>query len=259
MRSFLLTMGFFLVWLVSPVSSFAQVQESVSMGIANHVPIQGEDIQNGHIVSFTSKGYFLSKIPYDPAVIGVVATRPAVSLDIENGDGENYPVVTSGNVEVNVSSANGNIKAGDVITSSQYPGIGMKATKTGYVLGTATEDYSSNDPKAIGEIVVNLNLHYSSSNAKIPSTLTDIFNLSLLATYESPSAVFKYVVAGGLVVISCILGFISFGRAANTGVEALGRNPLAGKMIQFGILFNVLITIAIVAAGVGVAIVIIRL
>jgi F0F1-type ATP synthase membrane subunit c/vacuolar-type H+-ATPase subunit K len=62
-----------------------------------------------------------------------------------------------------------------------------------------------------------------------------------------------------VVILSFILGFISFGRIANTGVEALGRNPLAGKMIQFGIFLNVLITISIVIAGFALAYFVLRL
>src|SRR3989338_6750630 len=41
-------------------------------------------------------------------------------------------------------------------------------------------------------------------------------------------------------------------------VGALGRNPLAGRMIQLGIIFNVGITIAIIGAGILIAFFIIR-
>lgn len=237
----------------------AQQIEDVSLGIANYIPISGENISDGDIVSSTEKGNILSKTPYDPLVIGVVTEKPAVSLNPETTEENTYPVAASGNVRVHVSSINGDIKVGDLVTSSEMPGVGMKANKTGYVIGRSLDNFSSKNPQEVGTINVALNLHYSYSSARTQSSLKDIFNLSVLATYESPSAVFKYVVAGIVLILAFVLGVFSFGRVANTGIEALGRNPLAGKMIQFGIVVNVLITLAIVATGFGLAFLIIRL
>lgn len=260
MPKFLSVLGFIcvLAGALTPVS-FAQQKENISLGIANNVPIKGDNIKNGDIVSSSEGGYVLSKTPYDPLVIGVVTTNPAVSLSIEGSDDNTYPVVSSGNVEINVTTQNGNIKIGDLITSSNTPGAGMKAKQTGYVLGRALDNFTSDSKSEVGRINIALNLHYSYSSANTPSSLKDLFSLSVLATYESPSAVFKYIVAGVVILLSFILGVISFGRVANTGVEALGRNPLAGRMIQFGIVLNVLITLSIIAAGFGMAYLIIRL
>lgn len=250
--------GLIFAWLTIPVVSIF-AQEEYSLGIANYYTIKDKNVKNGNLVSSSDGGYFLSKTPYDPFVIGVVSTRPAVSLNLLEDDESNFPVVSSGNVEVTVSSINGEIKEGDYITSSTIPGVGMKAKQTGYVIGQSLGSYSSADPKSTGTISVALNLHYAFLGSNTPSNIRDILNLSLLATYESPSAVFKYVVAGIIILISFILGVLSFGRAANTGVEALGRNPLAGRMIQLGIFMNVAITISIILAGFGMAYLIIRL
>ena len=134
----------------------------------------------------------------------------------------------------------------------------MKANKSGSVIGTALQNYSSSDPKKIGKIFVSLNLLYSTS-PKATTNLLDALSLSFLSSYEKPSTVFKYVVAGLIILLSFIIGFISFGRVAAKGIEALGRNPLAAKIIEFGIILNVLITIAIIAAGFGIAFLILRL
>lgn len=241
------------------VPAYAQQEQNISLGIANNVPIIDKGVKDGDIIASNKKGYILSATPYDPLVIGVVSTKPAVSLNITGSDASSYPVISAGNVKVNVSSINGDIKVGDFIASSEVAGAGMKADKTGYVIGRALDSFSSKNKKEVGSINIALNLHYSYSNTQTQSSLKDIFNLSVLASYESPSAVFKYVVAGIIILLSFILGVISFGRVANTGVEALGRNPLAGKMIQFGIVMNVLITLAIIAAGFGMAFLIIRL
>lgn len=239
--------------------NLVQAQDA-SIGIANYFPIEDKNVKDGDIISFSSAGYFLSKTPYDPMVVGVVVKNPAISLSSE-GDNKTKPVIGKGDTYINVSAENGSIKKGDPITTSTTPGAGMKATRSGYVVGTALEDFSSNNPKEVKQIAVTLNIHYYYTKAEDASKvgLRDILNLSAMATYESPSAVFKYLIAGMVVVLSCILGFISFGRIANSGIEALGRNPLAGRTIQIGIFLNVAITIAIIGSGIAMAYFVMRL
>jgi F0F1-type ATP synthase membrane subunit c/vacuolar-type H+-ATPase subunit K len=71
--------------------------------------------------------------------------------------------------------------------------------------------------------------------------------------------VFKYFIAALIVFASFFFGFYIFGRVAGKGVEALGRNPLASKMIEMGIVMNVVITVVIILSGLGLALVILRL
>ncbi len=52
---------------------------------------------------------------------------------------------------------------------------------------------------------------------------------------------------------------MTFGRTAAKGVEAMGRNPSASKIISLGIIFNVGIVVVIVLAGLSVAFMILRL
>src|SRR5579871_4287690 len=104
-----------------------------SFGIANYLPIPDNKVTDGDIISFSpSKGYFLANNPYDTAIVGVVTTNPAISLELSNGQ-QSYPVVSTGNAYVNVTTRNGNIKKGDPITTSPISGKGMKATETGYI------------------------------------------------------------------------------------------------------------------------------
>lgn len=247
----------FLSFLLVP-QSFAQ--DISSLGIANYFPIGDGKVEDGDIISFTPKGYVLSKTPYDQMVVGVVTQTPAISLAMDES-GQEHPVVSRGTAAVKVSAENGQITKGDLITTSSSPGVGMKATKAGYVLGSAAEDFQANDPKQTGKINVSLDIHYFSvsSGAVVPKGVGDMLNLTALATYEQPTVAFRYFVAAIVVIISFVIGFVSFGRIATKGVEALGRNPLASRMIQFGIFLNVLITISIVLSGVAMAFFIIRL
>lgn len=228
--------------------------QDVSLSFATYVAIKDKNVPAGSIVSFAPNGNILSKNAYDPLMVGVVVENPAVAIQIESVS-KTYPIVSSGTVPVRVSTENGAIKKGDLITSSTTPGVGIKGGKSGYVVGAAVEDYAG---KGVSTIQVAVDIHYQNSSPNVSSNLLDVFNLSVLATYDQPLNVFKYVTAAVVTIISCIFAFFTFGRLANSGIEALGRNPLAGRLIQFGILLNVLIALAIIGLGLTVAYFIVR-
>lgn len=242
-----------------PATSSASLNGDISFGVANIMEIKDRDVKDGHIISSSELGPIKTIVPYDPQILGIVSSDAAIILSMSQAGTNGVPVVANGNAFVLVNTKNGDIKRGDLLTSSTTPGVAVKATKSGYMLGTAMADYSSSDPNKEGKIPVSLNLHYFNAKPTLAGTLTDIFKLALLPTKESPSPIFKYIVAALVVIASIILGFLSFGRAAAKGVEALGRNPMAGKIIHLGIIFNVVITVAIIAAGLVVAFLILRL
>ncbi len=235
-----------------------EVDGAATLGVAHMVEVAKKDVPDGSILSSGSKGAVQTVIPYDSQTLGVVSRDAAIIFSTKN-DANQVPVISTGAVYVLVSSRDGNIKKGDLLTSSTIPGVAVKATKEGFVLGSAMEDYSNTDKKKIDKIAVNLDLHYFNSKPTFPGTLSDVFKLVLLPTKEGPNPVFKYIMAGLVVLGSMILAFLSFGRAAAKGVEALGRNPAASRIIHLGIIFNVTIVVAIAAAGLVVAFLILRL
>jgi len=220
-----------------------------SLAIATYLPVNGNHIEDGDIVIATAKGYYLSSTAYDPQVYGVVTDNPAIVLK-SNAQQKGYPVVSNGVVYVKVDGRNGNIKKGDFIATSTIPGAGMKATQSAYVLGEALADATFKNPADIVKIPVNMNLHYLETNSPVQSSLLDIFHLSAIATYEQPTQVVRYLMAAIIAIISFVFGFVIFARAINTGIQALGRNPLAGRMIQLSILFNVVLVMIIIMTGV---------
>ena len=95
------------------------------------------------LVLDTSTPFHMKKSPgqpYDQHLSGVVSTRPGFLL----GTGGNASVALVGRVPVKVTVANGAIAQGDALTSSAIPGVAMKATQPGRILGralqSATED-----------------------------------------------------------------------------------------------------------------------
>ena len=241
-------------------SVLAQAGEvgSASIGVARVVETKEKNVKDGAIMSSSPTGIILSKTPYDSQVAGIVARDAAILLSTSDNP-NNVPLISIGRVYVLVSSKDGSIKKGDLITTSTIPGVGVKAAKSGYVLGTALEDYAEKDTKKSGLIAVDLDLHYFNTKPTFLGSLTDILKFALLPNKEGPTPIFKYIVAALVVIASFVLAFLSFGRTAAKGVEALGRNPAASKIIHLGIIFNVVIVAVIVLAGLTVAFLILRL
>jgi F0F1-type ATP synthase membrane subunit c/vacuolar-type H+-ATPase subunit K len=247
--------------LLSPLA-FAQpasnTQGAGTLGVARIIEVKDKNVKEGSIISAANKGAKLSDIPYDPQVIGVVSQNAGILFASDNVvDG--VPVISTGKLYILVSAQEGAIKRGDLITTSTIPGVAVKAAKDGYVLGMALEDYNNSNPKQVEPIAVELNLHYFNAKPTLLGSLTDILKFALLPSKDSHTPIFKYIVAAGVVLASFILGFMSFGRTAAKGVEALGRNPAASKIIHMGIILNIIIVIVIILAGLTVAFLILRL
>ena len=252
----------FLFILSSPYTVSAQssgsVQGAASLGVARVVEAKDKNIKDGSIVSSSPQGATFSTVPYDAQILGIVARDAGIIMNTAGG-GNTVPVISTGTVYVLVANKEGPIKKGDYITSSTLPGIGVKSDKAGYVIGRALEDYINSDPTKVGKIAIDLELHYINTRPTFPGAISDILKIAFLPTKDSPAAIFKYIVAAGVIIASFVLGFLSFGRTAAKGVEALGRNPAAGKIIHLGIIFNVGIVVVIVLAGLTVSFLILRL
>lgn len=227
-------------------------------GVANYIPIASKSVADGDIVTVSNGVYKLSSTEYDPNIVGVIVENPAVAINLDP-DGKTYPLISAGTTEVNVTTTNGVIKKNDKITTSKIPGKGMRATQSGLVVGDALEGYSEKNPKKVGKILVNLSARYAYAQTSAGSKFLDVFNLTAAASYQQPSVFIKYAISALVVIVSFTLGVFSFGRIATSGITALGRNPLASKMIQLGIFLNVLIALTIIFAGLVMAYFILRL
>lgn len=225
-----------------------------SLGVAIPISIT-QEVQGGDILCSYDGGIDLCNEIYDPAMYGVVTESPPIAL--ESSDLEGAPlVIQQGDVVVRVSSSNGAISAGDLVTTSEIPGVAQKATVNGFVLGTALESYESSDPDSVGEILVSINIHPTSSFVGSRSNLVSNIRQAISAPIVAPLDSFRYLLAFVIALISFALGFVYFGRVVRTGVEATGRNPLASRTIQAMVIVNILVTIAIVVTGLAIALLI---
>lgn len=78
----------------------------------------------------------LSDCTYDINIIGVFK----YDLKFDNPRIIPNPVQQDGIIQVLFSNENGPVKKGDLVTSSLKPGIAMKATKPGMIIGIAMEN-----------------------------------------------------------------------------------------------------------------------
>lgn len=249
-------------WSPTPVKG-----QNVDFGIAYVVNIQPSDqsVQDGQIVSINHGQYELSNHPYDQNVFGIIDLTPDLTLDTTENDQNKYPVVTSGQAYVLVSTQNGNIQVGDWITTSEQAGIGVKADRTyGPVVGQALAEYA--DTQAPGLVLATVNIGQNRSSLDNPSII-DSINALLLELLRITGSVatdrafdmLRYIIAAFVVIISIIFAYITFGKVARTGVEASGRNPLAKNLILTGMIFNLMLAGVIIISGIIVAYLILRL
>lgn len=96
---------------------------------------------------------------YDSSLMGVVSTVPYDQFgDVFDEVDNPRPIVLIGRAPVKVSTENGDIVAGDFLTSStSTPGVAMKATSPGRVIGMALESYSGAE---IGKVLYIANVHW---------------------------------------------------------------------------------------------------
>lgn len=153
---------------------FVKCTTPVGADYAELYPSQ-PDVEPGDVI-MTTNTYATSKdgkyqVPvvaktdstYNSNEIGVISeTDP--HTDETNLTGNNVydsdhpmPVALNGRVLTKVSTENGDIAPGDYITASSTPGVGMKATKAGEVIGRAMQSYSAS---GVGKILVFINPFY---------------------------------------------------------------------------------------------------
>jgi len=235
---YVLTLGF----LIFPNDNVLHAQVT-SSSIAEQINLE-TPLPNGTIVCSTREGFATCNERYSTTIFGIVTALPAGQVIADATDEGTY-IARTGTAQVRVSSANGPIVTGALITSSQTSGVGMRADRNGYVIGTALEDLSGDE----GEILVGLNIHFTNVFADSRNNLLELLRESIATPILTPLAALRYILAAFVAVSAFVLGFTYFGRMARTGVEAVGRNPLAQRTITITIFFNMLIMFVIFVAG----------
>ena len=251
MRKIILLMG-----LVSLVSLMGRTV--LAADVASTYKVADNQAVFGDILINSSSGFIRTKIPYDNSLFGVLVETS--SLIFRSGDPADKPVVQSGTAIVNVVATNGDIKNGDYITSSETLGKGMKATRSGYVLGVALSEFSGSGD---GQISVAVRVEYAElTTTRNANRLLELLGSSFLTNVKDPEKfgqVVRYITAGLVLLVSFGFGFITFSRSLPRGIEAIGRNPLAKNTIYLSMAINVGLIAIVGIMGIVGALLILRI
>lgn len=251
---------FLSLWLflsITLVVPMVSAQVSGVPGLVNNIEINDTEASAGDILSNTDSGIFRSAKISDAQIIGVVVESPVISVG--NKTTTTAPVLSSGRGLVNVTAANGAIKAGDFVTSSEVAGVGQKATASGYVLGKALSSYE--DTSQNGQIAVLVDIGYFSQNPNVSGLLGSLLSLLSIGFQNSQNfpLVMRYIAAAVIGIATFGFASFSFLRFMRNGIEAIGRNPLAKNTIVSGMVLNGVVVGLLAIAGFGIAVAIVVL
>lgn len=216
--------------------------------VAKNLEIIDSEVKTGDIITQTKNGFSRCNTPYDKNIIGVIGENAIFVFGKPTTT--TLPVVTMGETLVRVTNINGEIKTGDFITCSQKPGVGQKVTENGFVIGKALEDFNQEDGLIKAE--VNIQFQTLTPPSVAPGIVLTKF-WELLGKPENFPVALKYIFAIILGGGSFMVGFFFFVRSLRDGLEAMGRNPLAKRSIQLGMLINLVAILLLTLAGLGLA------
>ena len=122
------------------VNATGSITQNSGFDLAEAFAIE-EYVEAGDLV-ISETGWTVSKATQDKAhiVVGAVSTNPGFILD-STALGNRVLVGLAGRIPVKVT---GDVRAGDFITISSTPGVGMAAAAPGFVIGRAIEDAVDN-------------------------------------------------------------------------------------------------------------------
>lgn len=207
----------------------------------------------------------------DDKIIGVATTPQDELVSISSGQQSQVFVQVSGEVDVYVTDMNGSIKKGDLLTTSPILGVLMKASNTpALIVGVALADFdaSTAETKTINDksgdrevkaakIKANID-HKASSNQEAARTDSSLQRLG--TAISGSDDVTELQVAAALVIFLVVLvaeGAIIYGAVSST-ISALGRNPLARKIILKEAIRVLFITFGVLVIGLGAIYMILR-
>ncbi|MFA5854259.1 MAG: hypothetical protein WC866_04195 [Patescibacteria group bacterium] len=136
------------------------------------LPGDPSTLTDGYLVAVGEAGAVL-KATTGADLIGVANDNIVFAGNDSLDPAASVPVAMLGLADAYVNVENGSIQAGDFITVSSVPGVGMKATKPGMVVGRAMESW--NGPGQ-GKIQLNINTHWNSGLTITTDGVKSLFN-----------------------------------------------------------------------------------
>jgi hypothetical protein len=226
-------------------SSAAKVDSAISQGFTSQ-----EQLPVGSLVSLTedaTKGTVqAANTSNGERLVGVTSKQSLIEL---SGGALESQVVIGGSSYTLVSDINGDVMRGDKIAPSPLSGIGMKATESSQVLGTAEQDFSESKDVTTQEIADKSGVKHTVKVGLVMAQVNVAYyqkpdNASFLPSYlrKFANQVVGHEVAPIRILIALILLIASFGGVAvllyssvSSSIISIGRNPLSAQAVHKGI------------------------
>jgi len=240
---------FLLIIFLTP-TAFTQgsvIGSSVSMTVRVEDIPEGYDT-NGAIVVLDNGKYRLSNIPADSRQVGVITKTPAITLR-RSASADVYDVYDSGTSFVKASNSNGKISVGDYVTSSSDLGVAVRSTNPEFVIGVALEDFDTES----GLLRIEINPTFILPTANTGLNLIALLRSSAQSISLTPLNSLRYILAAVIGAFSFIFGFTIFSKITGSGIQALGRNPLARRTIELNLAIEFVLNIALIIFGLAIA------
>lgn len=220
----------------------------------------------GDVVSFNPKTetFYLAHTVGDKYVAGVVVSNPTLLLSDSTGG---TPIVTTGQVSMNVSTRNGPIHVADMLTTSSIPGVAERASSTTpYILGTALTSFpdtlqnatntNAANTVATGTIDVLLSIGVSPASVANNSSSTPLTAMTQDKGIGNKNFFLfvKYVLAALITAGTIYVAFRTSKSAMNSSIISIGRNPLAKRSIRSMLIADTAIIVLISVIGLAMAV-----
>ena len=203
----------------------------------------------------------------DTSMHGVIVAANDTVLNL-TGDGTTSQVyvASTGKYQVLVSTQNGPIVKGDIISISALDGIGTKAdTQQSVVLGKALSGFdgkqnvsglmtiktnSGNKKVAIGFVVVDISIAHNPMQVSVtgPPVPAIFKKAGEVITGKQVSTVRLYVSMIVLLITLFVSGSLMYG-GVRSSLVAIGRNPLAKGAVARGLVQVIILGIIIFVIG----------
>jgi hypothetical protein len=251
-------LGMGLLLLLIAVSTLsAEGASSIAQGFQTTDP----NIVSGALVSLkgnTPNTVELSSSANVDQMTGIAGTKSLIELS--NGV-SGVQIVTSGVTQALVSDINGSVNTGDKVTASPIAGVGMRATTSTLIIGTAQANQTSVKTEArtiidkngkkkdvkIGAIPVQVDKVFyelpSDQNSFLPPALQGFAN----GVAGHQVSAIRVLIAALLVLFLFAAVTILLYSAVRSSIISIGRNPLSENAVRKSLLEVGLTVVGILA------------
>lgn len=223
-------------WLFFSGHVIAQSNTAIAQGFQT----EETNLGPGAIMSLSDSpdSVVLADLNNKEKLVGVLDDLPLLELD---GNDKPVQIVTGGITQALVSDINGEIKTGDKIAASPIKGVGMKATESTVIVGTAQSSFDtaaaatrtitqsngqSRDVK-VGVIPVQVNVTFYQTPSQQQTVLPPILNDIAGAVAGKQVSPVRIVVALLVLLVALVAVSVLLYSSVKSSVISIGRNPLS--------------------------------